>query len=776
MRKFISLAMVLAMLVSVMSLTALTTSASYFDEEGYEEWPDGNTGYQCVEALYFENEPTIDGSISEAEWGESTVYMSSTEAASMADNKPYYASFFYWVGAAQGTGEGDLMIEYELWLRWDENNYYVGVKVNDYDGHSLRYGKNEAWNGDAIQFRVDPEGNNVSGDLRKPWSEGEFVPDIMCGYSQIAGGFFECYDNANGSEKGLTEYSNPFWGAVDVAVAPAGSNYSKDTAAGYTTYEIAIPWKYIFENADYNAKDNNTPYTLEYSEFHWRDNPNGGIGVELGMSLTVLNAEAGKSGYNSYLSWGSGVAGTNNVDEIYNQPMKTCTGSNLVVLSDASVDPNAGSFDKYDPSVLEKASGLGSGKYDTKFYDYLAFDLDKANPITDAKQLTTLTYDDDADMEFWGSADLFLGSTIDVGGEHGKVLNYDRALVTETDEEGNTIVAGVDPVPSFYIATEYAPGAAWTFPLSYTIEWDVMFTSNDISAEGHAPFLGNWFGGASSVEYQCGYSFNDRQFIVSEALSTTTNKMASYNYELEPNTWYNWKFQYDNDTCVMRLLINDEVIFNVYNRYFYYTSEEHQLNGTGMYAWFVNTQCKFDNVKIYNFYDYVNKAAGSVTDKPGSTGPTTSTEAGGDKIDTDVTIRDDGKFAVAVTAKALYKTVTQLSYTFAFNADDYEFVGIEGLEEGEYTVEEKDGVYTITINNLKPIKAAKEGDKLFDIVFSSKTEGLDGSTLDLELADSFKYTVTTGDSMVWIIAAAVLMMASAGVVVVYKKRKATDLI
>ncbi len=792
MRKILSLVMVLAMLLSAMSLCVLPSSASIFEDYGYEEWPEGQSGkkkgYQAVEALYFENEPTIDGSITEAEWGAVTRHMDSSVASNYNESKSLYASYFYWEGAASGTEYQGTGLEYDLWLRWDENYFYVGVKVRDYDGHSLKHGLNNTWNGDAVQFRIDANYNFADSgrDRLNGWSDKSSIPNIMCGYSQVAGGFVECYDDASASSKGLTAYSAPKWGAVNVAVAPAGDKYSDDTVAGYTTYEIAIPWKYVFENGDYMGSGSNTPYTLTYEEWDGEYYSGmGGYGIELGMTLVVLNAAEGESKYNSYLTWGSGVAGANDSAELkkYNQKAVTCTGANMVVLSDASVDPNAGSFKKYDPSTLERAGNVGNANYDKVFKDYLSFDFETT---VSKDKLTTLTYDSANDMLYWGNDVRFQGSIRDVGGEHGGVLVFDRAIspydINGNDkkgvEGGPDVFTDADPIPSFYIESsgndQYS---VWNFPTSYTLEFDVRYLSNDRAEEGRESVLTVWFGGADGVSYECGYSFADRQFIICPA-SRETEKMASKNFDLVQGQWYNWKFQFDNDTCTVRLLIDDEVIFNVYNRYFFYSSDTAKENGTPVYAWFINTQVEFDNVKIYNFYDYVNKDAGSVQEPSGSGSGTQNkptTEQGGSKIDTEVQNKD-GKITVTVSAKDIYKTATALSYTFTMNAEKYDFVGLEGIEEDDYTVEEADGTYTITITNLDIVKNANEGDQLFDIVFKAKDGASDGSDLELELKDDYKYTVVTGDTMVWMIAFAALMLVSAAAVVVYKKRRATDLI
>lgn len=625
MKKLISVILTLAMIASALSAMTITAGAN----GSWSGWPtwngdDGGEGIDYVEALYFENEPTIDGYVTDAEWGERTIEMYSEECA-MGTMEPYYNSFFYWKNQSHPSEYYPMAAL--VWLRWDENYFYVAAIVRDYDGHSLKHSQSETWNGDAIEFRVDSDGPNSAtyGDaydpyIGTPWRNPSKVPAFTVGYVQIAGGFTEVFEHT--TRKGLTAYSKPAFGDVKAVVAPAEDlfddkalNYHEDSISGYTTYEIAIPWKYIFElELLYQpslTEAQKAPYTVDYSEYSAPTpsrpgrpsnpgNPTGGIGRVLGMSLTVLNAAKGENTYNAFMNWGSGV--TNVQEEI---APYTCAGSNQVTLVAESVEQ--GDYAKYDPSKLNASTA--NKVYDSVFYDYLGGDLDCTNPLGNVNELTTLTYDDKDDMDYWGSAELFQGSIIDVGGDHGNVLNYDRVIITHTDDDGKIHQAGIDPIDQFYIDTtigysDYGAPLGGQYPLSYTFEFDVMYTGLETVQEGRMSELGNIFGG-SSAEYYCGYSFADKCFVI-RSFSDPTNVIArSSSFDLKKDTWYNWKFQYDNDTCTMRLLIDDEVIFNVNNRYFYYSSDYNLENGTVLCWWFINTQMKMDNVRIYNFYDYV---------------------------------------------------------------------------------------------------------------------------------------------------------------------------
>lgn len=825
MRKIISLVMVLAMILSVLSAMTFTSSANAtWKGAGNSTWngADDGSGIDYVNALYFETAPTIDGYVTEAEWGERTIELYSEDLGNKDFATSYYNSFFYWKGVSEAASLYPMAAL--VWLRWDENYFYVAALVRDYNAHSLKHGKGETWNGDALQFRVDPMGANAKTgggaydpELATPWSDATKIPDFLVGYVQIAGGFVECFESTN--DKGLTAYSKPVFGEVKVAVAPSEQNasnplgYHADAAAGYTTYEVAIPWKYIYENdlvPNYKSLTDaqKAPYVIDYSEFskpsgrpgtpaYKPGNEKGGIGRTLGLSLAILSADKGDDGYKSFISWGSGITSVQT-----DEAPQTCAGSNEVKLVADKVVP--GDYAKYDPSKLN--ASVANKKYDNVFYDYLAGDTGRANAISDANALTKLTYDNiiedkndernyelAEDQEYWGSFDLYNGSVVNVGGDHGNVLSFDKVLVTHDSEDGNEhYEAGVDAIDQFYIDTqviaESAPGAgdgvAMTYPLSYTIEFDVMYTGLETVQEGRASELGNLFGG-SSAEYYCGYSFVDKKFVVRSFADPTDVIAQSKTYDLQQGTWYNWKFQYDNDTCTVRLLINDEVIFNINNRYFYYSNEKNLAEGCLMCWWFINTQMKMDNVKIYNFYDYVHKESTNVdnttgTGNGGGTNNGPVIEQGGSNIEVDkdqIVQAEDGTFSFAIKTQPHYKTATKLSYTFTLDPEKFEIVEIKGLDASDYKLEKaEDGKYTLTILNIAKVKAAATGSDLFTLVIKGKN----GATIDdlanvkkggLKVDDSFEYeSAPTGDSMIFVAAIAVVMLAGCAVVVSKKKR------
>lgn len=714
-----------------------------------------------AEALYIKYEtaglfttpPTIDGYISYEEWGRPNISVSSTNAATVSSKEPVENTFFYW---RPGYAAEDKVMSYDAWFGWDANYFYVGVKVNDLDGHSLKGGKGNTWNGDAVQLIIDYEGPNsmMFGDTfdpaygDKPWANPTMIPDFLIGYTQIAGGFVEMYENTR--KIGMTEYNNPAKGAAKVAVAPAGMEYSTDTAAGYTTYEVAIPWNYIFYNED-GVVTLDTTATVDESAW-------GGINRELGVSMVVFNGEPGSSGYSNYLSWGSGVCGSQ-IDEA----LATCGGSNSVMLSDEEITPEAG-YTTYNPAQLESFARDFSGFDQGVYYDYLGGDIARQNPLTSKDQLTTLTYDKDSDLDIWGGA--FQGMIVDSGDpEHGNVLDYTDMNVEQS-----------------YIDSRYDDDTQYKFPLSYTMEFDIMYTGNETYSEdsgigNYAPALFNWFGGSTGYDYEIGYYFNDGQFKIVNTETRNSTPLAAVNYTLEPNTWYNWRFVFDNNSCTVRLYINDEAIFgeDFWNRYFYYSGDDHQKNGALMLWRMFNTQFQMDNVRIYNAVGNAanpDASEGGETNSGGASGgSTTGTATGSNDLDVSNVYKDEnGFFRIPVYVTSLYKQATALSFEVTMDSAAGTLDSIFGLNEGTYKVEDLgNGKYLITITDFTQVKAMNPGEVYFEILIKPASDSITTADLKLALKDNYKYTVATGDAMIYIALAAVVM--GIGCVVVYKKRK-----
>lgn len=776
MKKTLSLLLVVVMLLSAAVIAVPTSALASASDIDY------------VEALYFEpgKRPTIDGYISTEEWGTATLTVEASDAATKDDTSPY-STFLYWRTGGRDDYTG---IKYDLWLRWSEDYFYIGVKVNDPDGHSLKNGSTNTWDGDAVQTRIDKAGANavvegsdftVTTAHPKPWSSND-IPDFLFGYVEIAGGFSEAWENT--SNKGMTKFSNNSLGAALCVVAPAGSNYSTDTQNGITTYEIGIPWVYIVLGEEQGTGANRQQITsLTYTDYNPRRgknwNPAGGIGRELGMSLVVLDDGTNPDAkWDAYLAWGSGIC-----EASQTEGAKAAVGSNSVTLSKTAVSQVAG-YATYNPSSLLDAT-FNQSNIDAPnvFYDYLAGDIYKGTKVS-YDQLSTLTYDTnpDGDLSVWGAPE-YRGHVTNIGGTHGNVLDYRNFVGKDkTDAASDT---------QTYIDTRDGD-TRFTVPTSYTFEFDICYTDNVVVAEGYDSALYNWFGGASGHAFKCGYSFSDKQFKIEgeiEKKGDAPQVIAAVNYDLKKDTWYNWKFQFDNESCCARLWIDDlsteadnadsawgQLIFNECFRYFYYSSQDVKDNGTLLLYRMMNTQCMYDNVKVYNFaslknIEVPNENTDKINNGGNSNGGTVIKDVtGGGELSLDGVTKKDGKWYIPVNVRSEYLSATQLSFTLNFNKDKVAFKGIEGLNEGTYEVTESDGQIVITIKDFTQVKALKAGDKYFDIVLDATDANADQAALGLKLVDSYTYTVATGDAVVYIAIVAIVAILGCAVVVTRRRK------
>ncbi|MBE6587798.1 MAG: hypothetical protein E7647_05220 [Ruminococcaceae bacterium] len=749
MKKTISLVLIAIMLLSCVAFAVPASAKATAQNIAY------------VDALYFENAPTIDGYISEAEWGESTFSITAWDCATTDDTSPWYEFFYNKHSATNRDDYGEFT--YTVWLRWDLNKFYVGIKVNDPDKHCLKNGTTNTWDGDAVQMRIDKGGANaatnggdftVTADRKKPWSTNN-VPDFLFGYVEIAGGFSEAWENV--SNKGMTSFSNNPLGVTNCVVAPAGSNYSTDTAAGITTYEVAIPWAYIF-NGEYDSL-----LMINYKPGRG-DGPRGAIGRELGISMAVLNDGANATaGWDAFMAWGSGICGAHQEEGAL-----AASGSNSVTLVSTPATQTAG-YQTYDPTSLLDAK-FNQDNIDAAgvYYDYLGGDTLKSEKVS-YDSLYTITYDDAADLSIWGAPE-YHGKINNLGGTHGNVLDY-------TDMTADNVDTYIDTRDG---TVEYL------FPTSYTFEFDIMYTAVEQMAEGYGSELYNWFGGASGYNFQCGYFFNDNAFKVIN-WNDQNEVLSTYPYDLKKDNWYNWKFQFDNESCNARLWIDDlsteadnveagtpgqlgytnewgTLVVNSCWRYYYYSTEKALTEGTLLLFRQMNTKVAYDNVKIYNFASVgevfvKDETPGGSVGGGTQTGPIT----GGGSVGTGDANKVDGLWNIPVTVAKQYLSATKLSFTV--KVTDGTFEGVKGLNDGTYTVEEvAAGEYLITINNFDQLKGLKAGDKFFDIVIKSDAETVDELASAVSVSDAYTYQ-NTGDGMVFIILAVVVSILGCAIVI-----------
>ena len=151
------------------------------------------------------------------------------------------------------------------------------------------------------------------------------------------------------------------------------------------------------------------------------------------------------------------------------------------------------------------------------------------------------------------------------------------------------------------------------YPPSYTFEFDICYTDTVVVQPQYDTMLFNWFGSSDNWTYHCGYNFNDRMFRLVNG-KNEAEVLGTYPYDLKKDTWYNWKFQLDNESCTVRLWVDDlsteadnaesewgQLIFNSCWRYFYCSSDEALREGVLLRYRMMNVQCMYDNIKVYNF-------------------------------------------------------------------------------------------------------------------------------------------------------------------------------
>ena len=326
---------------------------------------------QEVEVKYLSTVPTFDGDITAEEWGEKSFTVSGATAAKPGDTAPSEYNTFAWYTHEYDTTLKTIISEdeedkakiqgltYDVWLRWDTKYLYMAVLVNDPDGYYLPNGRENIWNGDCVQFRVDPMGPNsyltyknpeydyaAEGfDTEKsvgvgymPWAYRTKICNIGMGYpaDRNEAQVFDRADQGTGNmekpqklndPKKLGPGKNPFGTDVDYA-SLFGMKVNDN---GTNTYEVAVPWAFLDQWGKGQAA----------------------VGYAWGMSIVVLNGyndgDATTSPFESYLTWGSGICGAQQ-DDSWLRP--TLGGSNAIILSD--VDALSGEKVEGLPVAVDK--------------------------------------------------------------------------------------------------------------------------------------------------------------------------------------------------------------------------------------------------------------------------------------------------------------------------------------------------------------------------------------------------------------------------------------
>lgn len=407
MRKTISLVLVAAMLMATFMIVP-TASAATLD-----------AGNVLIEAQYFggktvysENYGTnhqfeweapvsikdggdealgtlnIDGIIEEGEWTEKVYHIDSDYAPE--SGLAYGNNALFEVPSAENTfyrwlKDGNNLsiapadgLEFDVRFMWDEEYFYMAVEYLDTDGYLNvnTAGSGGNWDGDSIQFRLDPNGPNavVGGtgydaaydsypydpavhgetdntlDCTYPWTEGDRTSYGEETRSAIGNFIFSYY--TDGGYTDMCDCSKRYFPEeveveVELEDGTAGTEiqtiykpadissygilgedepdkiayasvyfYDTDKRPAFvvdqTSYEIALPWTLVTEMG---AEETYAP----------------AAGAELGFSMARFNTKQGGGSYNSYLSWGSGLTNYDTQD----MP-QVCGGSNCLVLTDVN--------------------------------------------------------------------------------------------------------------------------------------------------------------------------------------------------------------------------------------------------------------------------------------------------------------------------------------------------------------------------------------------------------------------------------------------------------
>lgn len=309
MKKLVTVFVMLAMLASIL---AVGVSAEMTCQE--------------VTIPKFTAMPTFDGVITVEEWGEPTVHMVTEGAATVDDttigeNEEYgLRNIFYWFEFEDQ--EMNENFYYDLWMRWDEDYFYIAAKVNDPNPFS----QIDIWTGDCFQFNVDvagPSNNLLNKYPDFDYRKDSFVPTYITPWSSKA-----VFSSVASLVKGRTPTlwrASGDWNIVNEGGGFVGIT-TKDNGDEMTctnTYEIAVPWDVIAATGT-KVEDLNPDFVPKAGDVY-------------GVAAVVLNTDSNK--IYSWLQWGHGIC---YVDDKSTQPRGTRGGAQAMILGTDEITPEAG--------------------------------------------------------------------------------------------------------------------------------------------------------------------------------------------------------------------------------------------------------------------------------------------------------------------------------------------------------------------------------------------------------------------------------------------------
>ena len=423
MKKILSAFLAAIMIISVMSVSAFVASATpqahtldahnvgvdvpYFSGQTmfYDISGKSTAAVKSVEEWGLINHAdkdasktlSLDGTVTEAEWGKPLVEVKSENAATFKGTTPSSENTFFWYKTkakgyfGQAADAYDKFLEkglnFKMWMAWDEDYFYIAAVVDDPDTPFATASGGDIWNGDTLQFMIDPEGPNsivngtgYSADVnafpwKSPersggqWKNGGLIANIGASYVADGNlGYPDMYDMSTRynpervavwtqEDPPQIDYWSTNWYGEDINwmwwdeddSMPANEIMGTDDYNGafaailptnlgtnanpkwQTTYEIAIPWTLVsgthYDFVQVGDAEDAFEKTLV------KVDPDPHVGQEYGISVGVLNGALGGSDYNSWLTWGSGIFH----DQTDGVEFVTAGGSNSMVLSDAEL-------------------------------------------------------------------------------------------------------------------------------------------------------------------------------------------------------------------------------------------------------------------------------------------------------------------------------------------------------------------------------------------------------------------------------------------------------